>query len=532
MNSLPNSIFLCSVTEIEVRKTILQLKRKNSCGYDEIPATLLVNCVDEFVPPLTFLVNQSYERGEFPDHLKLAIVKPIFKKGNKWDKSNYRPIALLPVISKVFEKIICQRMYSFLEKFNVIAKNQHGFRKNHSTTTAVFDCCYEIYNALNEHKCAIAVFMDMSKAYDRVCHNILLQKLDLLGMRGKAKNWLTSYLCERKQFVQITHFNETSRELQQFNSPIETVSGSIPQGSVLGCLLFLAYINDLPSVVPHKIVLFADDATMLFLCDYNNISQIHNLITDSLNKVESYLEEIGLILNFEKTKIMQFRPHQRKPLSIRVNQKGKILEEVEKFSFLGITIDQTLSWKHHVEVVVSRLSQFSYALRELRKSTNEHCALTAYHSHAAAWIRYGIVLWGNSTDVKSVLVLQKRCLRIITLTPRRETCRMLFAKFKILTVTSIYIFELCRFVLKNSHYFKRISDMPRNYATRRGNDLVLPISRLALYQSSPYYMAIKTFNHLPKSLKALQGSKFDNELKKLLINKNYYSMKEYFNDKL
>ncbi|RVE51386.1 hypothetical protein evm_003941 [Chilo suppressalis] len=516
-NSLMNSVFLGDISESDVKKVILSLKRNNSCGHDEIPARLLAHCVDEFKNPITFLINQSYNEGIFPDSLKLAIIKPVFKKGNKRSITNYRPIALLSVISKIFEKIICNTIYAFLEKYNVFSEDQHGFRKGHSTTSAVFDLNYEILKALNENKCAIAIYIDMSKAYDRVLHHVLLEKLESLGIRGKAQKWLSSYLEYRKQYVQITHADEKTREIKEVTSPIGNISGSIPQGSVLGCMLFISYINDLPDVVPHKVVLFADDATILVTCDQTNVNSLASVINDCLDKVEAHLKGIGLILNFEKTKLMQFRPYQRSEISLTISRQGRQIEEVRSFKLLGITMDSTLSWKQHVETVVKKLNSFTYGLRELRKSTNEECALAAYHSHAAAWIRYGIILWGNSTDVHAISILQKRCLRIITFTASRDSCRMLFGRLNILTVTCVYIFELCRFVRTHSKYFCRIGDMSKRYVSRRGNDLVLPTPNLTVFQNSAYYMAIKVYNHLPNSLKTLQGKKFEPALKNFLL---------------
>jgi hypothetical protein len=530
--SLPNSLFLSDITEREVRNTILSLKRNNSCGHDEIPATLLVHCVDEFVGPLTILINQSCQEGIFPDSLKLSIIKPIFKKGNKHNVSNYRPIALLSVISKIFEKIVCNKIYDFFEKYHIFSENQHGFRKNRSTTSAVFECNVDILNALNRNQCVIALFMDMSKAYDRVVHGILLEKLYSLGIRGNMHNWLASYLSDRKQCVQIGYLDEKNRQIRQITSAIESTSGSIPQGSVLGCLLFLAYINELPSVVKHRITLFADDATLLVTCDPKNIANLQNEISNCLQKIIIYLNSLNLTLNFDKTKLMQLRPYQRARLSVQVSYQGQKIEEVDAFSLLGITMDTNFSWKQHVEVVGNKLSSFSYALRELRKATNEECALAAYHGHAAAWIRYGIIFWGNSTDVNAVSVLQKRCVRIITMTAPRDSCRTLFTKYKILTVTCVYILELCRFVRKNMKYFERIGDKTRRFVSRRENDLVLPTPKLEIYKNGPYYMAIKIYNHLPNMFKALQNSRFENELKKILIQKSYYNVKEYFYDKL
>ncbi|CAG9131590.1 unnamed protein product [Plutella xylostella] len=202
-----HSMFLHPVTETEILKIINSLGNKNTSGDDEIPSTLLKSCADILKYPLTRLINQSFKEGIFPEKLKMAKIIPIPKNKRRkdTDPDKFRPIALLSVISKIYEKAMTNKLTTFLEKNNLLHKNQHGFRKRHSTTLAVYKYMQEIYNYLNEKKYAIGLLLDLSKAYDKVSHKILLSKLYDSGVRGIAHDWFRSYLENRQQYVQIQH---------------------------------------------------------------------------------------------------------------------------------------------------------------------------------------------------------------------------------------------------------------------------------------------------------------------------------------
>ncbi|KAI5640908.1 endonuclease-reverse transcriptase domain-containing protein [Phthorimaea operculella] len=239
-----NSIYLRPTDEREVRKTIQCLSNKFSYGPDEIPPALIKACVDELTPPLTALINQSFDLEQFPDKLKMAKIRPIPKKGGKKDNvTQYRPIALLPAISKIYEKIVTSRLNNFLEKFNILNDCQFGFRKKRSTTDAVYKYIQLVYEYIRDRVYGVGILLDMTKAYEKVSHTILLKRLFQLGVRGKAYKWFESYLSNRQQYVEIDYYNESTGILENIRSNILTVRGSIPQGSVVGCILFLTYIN-------------------------------------------------------------------------------------------------------------------------------------------------------------------------------------------------------------------------------------------------------------------------------------------------
>lgn len=519
-----NSMYLQPVTETEIYNLIQNLPNVLSCGIDDIPPVLIKACINELTPPLTFLINQSFIEGTFPDKLKVAKLKPILKKGTKSDDpSKYRPIALLPVLSKLFEKTMTNRIYNFLEKYNIFSDNQYGFRKKRSTSEAVFKYVQEILTYINDKHYAIGVLLDMSKAYDRVSHSILLNKLQGVGIRGDALKWIKSYLSNRKQCVQIDHLDENTGELRNILSEVVTTTCSIPQGSVMGCVLFLVYINDLPKVSNTLCVVFADDVSLLFKCkniDHDTITKINN----SFNIVKHWLHKQNLEINFKKTKIIQFRPHQKHSLDLNRIANSLNIEETTHFTLLGMTLDSHLNWKSHIEMIKSKLSKFIYALTVLKANTKRECALSAYYAYVYAWLRYGVIMWGHSTDANDIFIIQKKCLRIINNIRPRDTCRAHFIKENILTLPSIYILEAAMFVRQHLNLFKFVE------STRRNTKLVLPTPKLEMFRDSPLYRCILIYNKIPDTLKKVDSDNvFKTGLRSLLLNECYYHVGEFMN---
>jgi hypothetical protein len=531
LQQIENSMFLVPVSYQETVKIMKNMKNKNSHGIDELPPSLIRHCAYQLAIPLCLLINQSFKEGSFPELLKVAIIKPIHKKNTKTDPNNYRPIALLPTASKVFEKAMCNRIYGFCEKYKIFNECQNGFRKQRSTVLAVYKYIQEILNILNSKQYAIGILLDMTKAYDKVQHSILLQKLYGIGIRGNAFKWLSSYLKDRKQLVEIEHFNHKTGKITLEQSEIKILNASIPQGSVIGCLLFLIYINDLPKITKEKCVLFADDVSIITACQ-NDIN-LNEKLNSIFNEITTWMRDHNLEINFPKTKIMTFHPYQKTPLSINYEYNNIQLEIVQSFTLLGIDIDRHITWKFHINKIKVKLSRFVYALREVKKSTNLETALSTYYAYAYAWLTYGIMLWGNSTDAPSVFTIQKKLIRILVNIKQTDSCKPYFKKHKLLTLPSIYIFETCKFVRKHKELYVKRDDFPSSRPIRNKNRLVRPPAKLTLLSSGPLIMSIKIYNNLPDSIKEEEDDKkYINKIKQLLLTKSYYTLNEYLEDKL
>ena len=287
---LRESIFVQPVTASEVYSLIMSLKRNKSAGEDGVSPRLIRDNVHLFIEPLAYIYIYIYYAslmsGEVPLKLKIAKVIPIYKKGDESLASNYRTISLLSVFNKLLEKIVFNRLYTFCEKHHILYKHQFGFRRNHSTSLAlikIMDTCYKNFDAKMK---GIGIYFDLQKAFDTVDHNILLKKLYSYGIRGVMHGWLENYLRDRKQYTVVN----------KCASALNDIVCGVPQGSVLGPLLFLIYVNDIHSAVSDGILkLFADD-TNLFLFD-PDLKTLERKANDCLRKMEVWFIANKLTLN-------------------------------------------------------------------------------------------------------------------------------------------------------------------------------------------------------------------------------------------
>lgn len=282
---------------------------------------------------------------------------------------------------------------------------QNGFREKHSTITAVYKYVQQILNTSNNQEYPVGILLDVSKAYDKVQHNILLNKLYDIGIRGLTHKWFQTYLKDRQQLVEIEYYDTKTNEIQKIRSQYKTINASIPQGSVVGCLLFLIYINDLPKIINDTCVLFADDISILTKCQ--NDLNLTEKLTYLFDSITDWMNDHNLQINFLKTKLMIYRPRQKPPLNITFKYNNIEINIVNEFTLLGMELDTHINWKSHVTKLTKKLSKFTYALKEIKKSTDFKTALITYYAYAYAWLSYGIILWGNSTESPSLLILQK-----------------------------------------------------------------------------------------------------------------------------
>ena len=340
-------IFLNPVTEEELINIVHSAKDKKSKGYDGIDMCLLKKIIPHILTPLRHICNTSLGQGIFPDEMKIARIIPLFKSCDKQNVSNYRPISLLPQFSKILEKIFNNRLMNFLNSNNLLYLRQYGFRKNMSTSMAIMELVENITTAMDNGKFTIGVFIDLKKAFDTVDHSILVTKLDHYGIRGVAKQWLSSYLENRKQYV---CFNGT-------DSGFLPITCGVSQGSILGPTLFLLYVNDLCNVSTRlTYILFADDTSCFIIIEGTDLADMCVQLSSEMNKLSTWFKTNRLSLNVSKTNCMIFgRPD--KPEHHRVYIDNIVIERVNCNTFLGVLIDSKLSWSDHVSYIRHKMSK-------------------------------------------------------------------------------------------------------------------------------------------------------------------------------
>lgn len=511
----------------EIKKIVASLKNKKSSGHDNIPIQVVKSSVDYISDPLMHIINLTLETGIFPDDLKKAIIKPLYKKGNKTNLSNYRPIALLPTFSKIFEKVIHIRLTKFLNQNKILNSCQFGFQKGKSTTTAIFETLKLVWESVNNKNLCASLLIDMSKAFDCVNFDIILKQLENIGIRGNALQLFYTYLYNREQAVEIVSYNAQTKTVARVQSSFEKVQLGVPQGSILGPLLFLIYLNELPNIVDVPCTLYADDVTLLF-SNENTYENMQEHINSVLTNILKWLNSLNLRVNLDKTKLIQFRNYKTVPESIVASNANTSVDDVSHVSFLGVEIDTHLNWKAHINELNKKISSRCYALSILSETCSEKIVISAYYGTVYPLLTYGVIFWGNSVDVDKTFILQKKCLKTVFRMYMDESLREVFREKRFLTLTGIYILELSQFVKKHPEYFTKRS-CKENIRSQYKYNMVLPRTSTSIYKKSTFISAINVFNHLPNEIKSLEGNTFKRCLKNFLIDKVFYNLKEFYN---
>lgn len=499
------TMFFAPVDEVEIKDILTTLANKKSCGPDEVSLKVLKSVRDVISEPLAILVNKSIECGKFPSILKLAIIVPIYKKGDSKQIENYRPISILSVFSKVFEKTMYIRITKYCNKFQLMSNTQHGFREGRSTESASFHLVEHIHKQLDNNLYVVGLFFDLSRAFDTIDPLFVKSKLESLGIRGQPLNWVISFLSNRSIQVKI---NNTL-------SSVYSINVGAAQGSVLAPLIFLLFINDIK--LSGFMINFADDTSVIISAD--SLEKLKENINNASQQMYQWCATNRLILNKDKTETVQF--YKTIPYLPPTDFSGSV-------KFLGSYIDCTLSWNHQIDHIAKKLNSAYYALKKLKPSVPESTLVQSYYALAHTHLCYNIIIWGRAPDVTSrIFIIQKRLVRLIFNLKYMESCKPIFQDKRILTVPCIYILKCATFVHKNMDLYLKNNNY-HDYSTRNSTELCIPKHNTAKYERSPLYSSLIIYNSVPKEIKAIKNTgKFYSRLKRFLVEHSLYSLNEF-----
>lgn len=490
------------VDESTVINTIDKLKPKSSCGADRLSNKLVKLIKHEVSKPVMLIINQSFQTGVFPDKLKLAKVIPIHKKNDKTILDNYRPVSILPSLSKIFEKIMYNQLYNHFLSNKLFFNSQYGFRSQHSTELAALELIDKIVTKMDQNEIPLNIYLDLSKAFDTLDHKILMDKLSYYGITGSSFNLIKDYLSNRRQYV----------EFEEMTSDFCYIETGVPQGSILGPLLFIIYLNDLVNATKNFYpIIYADDTALSTTLNTFSHSEMttEESINSELDNISDWFKLNKLSLNPNKTKAMLFYSYQRQVNPVNISIDGTPIEFVESFNYLGIVLDKHLSFQFHINAISLKISKTIGILCKLKNFLPLCTLLTIYNSLILPYLTYGILVWGTNAD--KMLKLQRKSVRVITNAKYNAHTDPIFKKLGLLKVTDLLALQELKFAFKLENkmlpYYFRTSLFIRHseihdHDTRNAQNLTVPTNRHHFVSNSIKYRLPDTYNDCPKHIKS------------------------------
>lgn len=466
--------------------------------------------------PLSRLIDLCVKNGCYPDILKVARVVPVFKKGSKQLMNNYRPISILSNFNKIFETFILKRMKSFAGKYKLINSNQFGFTAGKSTNNAIQLLIKNALETFGRGDVMIAIFLDLSKAFDCTDHMLLLNKLYRYGYCDSFWNMLSSYLHSRKQFVDVAGYH----------SDHVSVLHGVPQGSVLGPFLFLLYINDINFILTDSLkILFADDTVVCRTG--SNIQNVVANINEDLAILQDWLNANLLILNKTKTNALIFT-YQKHIASPPIHIDDDAIQVVDSFNYLGLIIDSKLKFKEHIDVICSKISRSVGVLYSLKYLVPLNVLKTLYYSIVYPHLLLHINVWGAvaACSLKRAQIAQNKAVRCILAHSSENLSTVeMYNRLELLDVNRIFNLQCCIFVndlMYNDdsvyHNYKAamINEQP-HHSLRYALNLRPPFPRLEVHLQSALYNGISLWNKLPQAIRLVtDAKKFKKQVLKII----------------
>ena len=519
-----NTIYMNPIVIKEVSIEINKLKINKSSGPDGVPPKVSRYASEYTSPVLTHIFNLSIEQEVFPDLFKIAKVIVLYKKGNKCLPENYRPIiSLLNIFDKIFERLIYRRLISFLNKYKMLFQFQFGFREGHSTILALTEIIDNIKHNIDNNEYAIGIFLDLCKVFDTVDHFILLEKFKYNGIRGNAHALISSYLTNRTQYC---HVNGA-------DSCINANNFGVPQGSVLGPLLFLIYINDIRHCIPEDHTrLFADD-TGIFVTG-KSIKYIIDLSLSILKKLGDWFRINRLTVSVPKCAYVIFHgknkilPTYIPPLYLN----GAEIQRVETFKYIGLVIDSTLSFAPHVNSVLNKLNKYFGIFSHIRNKIPPSLKRQIYYATIFPHINYALEIFGScSAKLRNkIQVKQNQLMKVLTNRERLCPTNELHLHNRILKIEDVYKIKILTFVHdcvnKNTislfHSYYEFQSQAHSFNTRNPHYLIQPRANTNMFNSSVKYMGAYLWNNTPIAQSNVRLSKATLKMKLTQSYRNNY----------
>lgn len=505
-------------TTSKVLSLLNKLNKTKATGLDRISARLIRECADLICIPICDIFNQSINQGVFPDDWKSARVTPLFKHGNRDDVNNYRPISIISAVAKVFERLIYDQVYAYLEEHQIISKHQSGFRTIHSTVTALLEATDTWAYNIDRGKVNAVVFLDLKKAFDTVDHQILLSKLSFYGIHGNELQWFKSYLENRTQICSINGIPSNTC----------TLSCGVPQGTILGPLLFLLYINDLPNCLLNcEPRMYADDTHLTFACQ--TVDDMQSCLNQDLENVYNWLKANKLTLNMTKTEFMLIGSRQRLCTltgSPTLSINDTPVRQVTTAKSLGVTIDDKLVWNSHIEKLTKKVASGIGAIKRVRHLVPQATLHLIYRSLVQPHFDYCNIVWGNCgvTLNERLQKLQNRAARVLTFSNYDADASPLLEQLGWKSLSCQQQSQRATMVFKSLHglapeYLCDKFDKRETLYNLRdsGNKLNVPLPRTNYYKNSFTYSGATLWNSLPSEVRHAESlGQFKSALKSVL----------------